>query len=645
MSNNRLSVLFVSLSLFFSLLLSACGRATPPAISTSSAQTPGVPPTGAEPALSLTICLGQEPNTLYLHGNPNAAARAVLNAIYDGPIDQITYAFQPTILESIPNLADGSARIETVTVTQGARIVDSASLATTLEFGRSVQPAGCRSSDCAVSYQGGEVQMERLVVTFHMKSGLTWADGAPLTASDSVYSFQLNSDPATPAGKFKTDRTDSYAAPDEVTIVWSGVPGFLDETFESNFWTPLPRHVLEETSAADLLIAEDSARRPLGYGPFQIRSWSAGESITLQENPNYFRSDEGLPLLDALTFRFVENPEAAVQALLDGECDILDPTIDLSAQAARLVELQSAGEIQLAFAGGSSWQHLDFGIVPFSYENGYTPAAGDRPDFFGDVRTRQAIAACLDRGALAEQFAFGQPAEMDAYVASDHPLHSAALPQYAHDPAAGSALLEQVGWQMGDDGVRVAQNVANVPNGTRFEVTYFTLNSEENQAIAQAIGQDLLDCGIKVILGIGTPEELFATGASAPLFGRRFDLAQFAWPLAYEPSCYLYLGEAVPGEDLDVFPYGWGGWNLTGWRDAAFDAACKGANAAIPGEDAYASGHLSAQEIFAAQLPVIPLFADQSIIAARPDLCGLLFDPTAGALWNLEMFGYGDLCN
>ncbi len=77
----------------------------------------GMPPTPvptATPELprTLTICLGEEPNTLYPLGGPNAAARSVLEAIYDGPMDVVGYNYQAVILQRIPSFAAGDAFIE-----------------------------------------------------------------------------------------------------------------------------------------------------------------------------------------------------------------------------------------------------------------------------------------------------------------------------------------------------------------------------------------------------------------------------------------------------------------------------------------------------------------------------------------------------
>ncbi len=68
---------------------------------------------------TLTVCLGEEPNTLYPFGNPNEAAQSVLAAIDDGPIDTISYDYQPVILKKLPSLADGDAQILPVDVKCG----------------------------------------------------------------------------------------------------------------------------------------------------------------------------------------------------------------------------------------------------------------------------------------------------------------------------------------------------------------------------------------------------------------------------------------------------------------------------------------------------------------------------------------------
>ena len=223
------------------------------------------------------------------------AANQVQQAVYDGPIDSRTFDYQPVILEKLPSLADGDAILETVTVETGDLVVNDAGNPVTLEEGVLVQPAGCHDTECAIAYDGTSVEMEQMVVMFKLFEGILWSDGEPLTSYDSIYSFDVNADPDTPATKYTIDRTASYDAPDDFTVVWRGLPGYRDSQYQINFWTPLPEHVWGDYTALELLEAEESSRMPLGWGAYVMDEWVAGDHITLHKNDLYWRADEGLP--------------------------------------------------------------------------------------------------------------------------------------------------------------------------------------------------------------------------------------------------------------------------------------------------------------------------------------------------------------
>ena len=66
----------------------------------------------------------------------------------------------------------------------------------------------------------------------------------------------------------------------------------------------------------------------------------------------------------------------------------------------------------------------------------------------------------------------------------------------------------------------------------------------------------------------------------------------------------------------------------------------------LPDDQQYTANHLRAQEIFANDLPALPLYMRLKLVAARPDLCGLQVEAgSSSALWNLEAFNSGDACN
>src|SRR5512138_1746441 len=184
-----------------SALLSACAfpAGTQAGPTAEATQTPAVAvtPTATPAALrTLTICLGSEPSTLYPFGQPNDAGLSVLAAIDDGPIDTVNYEFQPVILTRLPSLENGEARIVPVNVNAGAKIVDASGTLTALTAGARVRPSSCRSDDCVITYDGvSAIKMDQMQVTYHMRSDVTWSDGTPMTAADSVYGYQLSADP------------------------------------------------------------------------------------------------------------------------------------------------------------------------------------------------------------------------------------------------------------------------------------------------------------------------------------------------------------------------------------------------------------------------------------------------------------------
>ncbi len=579
---------------------------------------------------TLVVCMGEEPNSLYMYGNPNLAATNIQEAVYDGPLDNRTFGYQPVILKKLPSLDDGDAVIRPVTVQAGDIVVDANNTPVELTEGMQVRSAGCRSNDCAIAFDGVPIEMDQMVVTFELLEGLLWSNGDPLTADDSVYGFELNADPDTPTSRYSVERTTSYEATSATVVVWTGLPGYFDELYYTNFWQPFPRSLWQDElgySASDLLDAEESARRPMGWGPFVITQWVAGDHITVEKNPNYFRAGEGLPHLDTIIFHFIPDGNEALAKLISGECDVVSQVASLTDQAELLLKLEQEAVVEPIFTTTAMWEHVDFGINP--------APDYDRPDFFEDVRVRQAIAMCLDRQGAVDTILHGRSVTIDSYIPPTHPLYAEGLTTWSHDPEAGVALLEEVGWVDADgDGVREASDIEGIANGTQLEFTWHTTTTPLQEQYAQIFQQNLADCGIKVNLEHLPTADYYADGPNGPLFGRRFDMASFAWFTDVLPPCYLYMQAEIPTDEND-----WTGVNHTGFELASYDEQCSRALAALPGSEDYVEGHKESQRIFAEQLPAIPLFLHTKLAAIRTDVEGFITDSTESSdLWNIEAF-------
>ncbi|MBE0672036.1 MAG: peptide ABC transporter substrate-binding protein [Anaerolineales bacterium] len=592
---------------------------------------------------SLTVCLGQEPNTLYPYGGPNAAARSVLAAIYEGPIDLVGYDYQPVILTRIPSIENGEAQIVSTAVQDGGQVVDADGNLVSLAEGMRIHPAGCRNDDCIITYDGvTSLEMDQMVVTFRLRPDLTWADGTPLTAVDSAYSFELASDPEAASNSYLTDRTQTYEVADEKTLQWWGVPGFIDPTYFINFWAPAPRHLWSEFPADQLQTVDLSSRSPLGWGPYMMKEWISGDHITLAKNPYYFRARDGYPKFDEISFRFIPDPDMALSELVAGRCDILDPTINLDNHAGLLKEMQNAGQANAFFTTGMSVEWLGLGLVPAAYDNGYD-LQKDRQDFFADRHTRQAIAYCLNRQAVVDNVLFGLTTVPTTYIPVEHPLYDPNIELIPYDPEIGLSLLKQAGWQDTDDDPSTplrAINVDNVAYNTPLELNYYTTAATQRRQVVEILEASLSNCGIGLKVQYFSQNDLYASGPNGFLFGRNFDLAEYALGVdGVEPSCGWFTTAEIPSGDNS-----WSGTNLSGYSNAEYDAACLAAGRALPDEQGYVDAHRQTQNIAATDLPSIPLYYRLRIAATRPDICNFDFDPTANPLWNIEAVARGEAC-
>jgi peptide/nickel transport system substrate-binding protein len=641
---------FLFCGLIFGLsLLVACGQKTP---SPTPTPEPTLTATPVPLPRQLTVCLGQEPDSLYPVDNPSSAARSVLAAIYDGPIDTNSYGYQAVILERLPSIENGDAQLFSKSVYVGDEVVDASGTPVTLAVGVKIRPVGChvvvpdpaRDSDaCVIEYDGtSAVQMDQMQVTFNLLPGLTWSDGEPLTAEDSIFAYQVAADSASSGSKYLVDRTQSYEAADETTIQWWGKPGFIDPTYFTNFWSPLPKHLWSQFPVDQLSETDESARTPLGWGAYAIQEWVAGDHITLMKNPRYFRAGQGLPKFDILTFRFVPDPGTAISDLLAGTCDILDPSVRLDGQAGLLRSMAEQNQLQALFTKVPVMEELALGIQPASYDNGID--ARDRVDYFGDVRVRQAIALCLDRQQVVDTVLSGLSTVPNSYLPPEQPLYNPDVTTYSFDVAAAGQLLEQAGWKDVDHDPstpRQASGVPGIPNGAPFMVNYVTTNAVQRQQVSTILTASLAQCGIKVNVQYLDANTLYAPGPDGVLFGRNFDLAEFAMgSTGIEPPCDWYTSSEVPNAANS-----WVGTNVSGYTNPAFDAACLVSKQSLPDDPTHASAYAQAQSIFANDLPVIPLYWRVQTAAAGADLCHFSLDPTAvSSLWNIEAFDSGAGC-
>lgn len=581
-----------------------------------------------------TLIIGQEqePDTLYRLGGSMLAASHILNSIYDGPIEGMDYDFQAVILEDLPKLENGGATLEMVTVEAGQQYVDPET--------QEVVTATQQVAD-----------LGQLTVTFKMVDGLTWDDGTPVTADDSVFAEDLSCNPLTPTSKFTCDRTASYTKIDDKTVEWKGLPGFTDQTYYTNFYAPLPRHqkgadgtAMSEMAADAILKDETFTRKPMSYGPFKITEWTSGEKIVLEKNEHYWRASEGLPFLDSVVHRFIPESNTLLQSLKAGEIDVaLGLTLE---QYDGLTEAEAAGEVKAYTIVGTSWEHIDFNLNP----------TDDRVPVAACAEVRKAIAHGTDRQNMVDTIQKGKTQVQHTFIPEDHWAFppEGVVTVYDYDPEAAKTMLETLGFTDGDgDGIREASKditctITTDVNGTTKDQTIpagtaleLTLNTTEGNALREQstllFQQNMKDIGIQVNLEYLAAAVYFEDGPEGPLFGRRFDLGQFGWLTGVQPPVGLYYCSEIPSEEN-----AWAGQNETGWCDPEYDQTAKRADTTLKRDEALPLYH-EAQRIFSESVPVLPLFARVKVFDTRPEVVNFKPNPTINSeTWNVEAWGFAE---
>jgi peptide/nickel transport system substrate-binding protein len=330
-------------------------------------------------------------------------------------------------------------------------------------------------------------------VTYHLREGLTFHDGSPLTADDFKATWEAIMSPDnTPITRTGYDKIESIETPDDLTLKvnfsepYASWPILFDYVF--------PRQVIEENSPG--LDESEAMREPVGIGPYKILEWRPGEYIEYEAFDGYWR---GRPKIDKLIWRIIPSDEALVAALETGEADIARSTP--SSFMPHLRELADQGILTLypPLAGmGSERYHM----------NPETPVFQNR-----DVRL--ALQHAIDKQKIIDEV-LEVPAQLP--VPSEwngNPYANTELVDYEYNPELSMQLLDEVGWKDEDgDGIREAHGVGygDIADGTPLSFVHTTTTESQRRENVQLVVQQMLkDIGVDMQIENRRSSILFTT--------------------------------------------------------------------------------------------------------------------------------------
>jgi peptide/nickel transport system substrate-binding protein len=290
-----------------------------------------------------------------------------------------------------------------------------------------------------------ETSEDGLTVTLTLQDGVSFHDGSPLTAADAAWSLTETQAAGNAAAALAN--VASIEAPDDATVVLT-----LSQPDSFLPWSLSRRAgVVLKVDSTDL---ENTAN---GTGPFTLTDWSQGDSVTLSRFDGYWGEPAGAA---EVVFQYITDPTAAVQALLDGDLDILTRlNTDLLGQ----------------FEGND-----DFVISTGTTNGEYTLGINNADEALSNPLVRQAITQAIDKEGILELFA-GYGTIVGGPVPPTDPWYEDLNGLYPYDPDAARAKLEEAGY---GDGLSLT----------------FVVPNQYPQAHADYIVASLGDIGIDVEL-------------------------------------------------------------------------------------------------------------------------------------------------
>jgi peptide/nickel transport system substrate-binding protein len=286
-----------------------------------------------------------------------------------------------------------------------------------------------------------------LTWTFHIRTGVKWSDGQPLTAADIAYTYNrvLDGGPESASWGSYLKSVKTITAPNAKTVVLA-----LDKP---NAVLPLlpipivPEHIWKDVSEDDVKTYANETD-VVGSGPFRLVSGRAGGSLyKFEVNPDYWG---GRPNIDEIIFRVFNAEDPAVQALVKGEVDFVDGITPIQVKA-----LQGKDGITAILGNSPGFDEIAFNVGSVNVQTG--KPMGDPNPALMDPKFRYALQFAIDRDAIAERVyqGGGEPASSiipTTYSTWHWEPPSQDAPTY--DPDKAASLLDAAGYKLGSDGKR-----------------------------------------------------------------------------------------------------------------------------------------------------------------------------------------------
>ncbi len=381
-----------------------------------------------------------------------------------------------------------------------------------------------------------------LTWTYHIRKGVKWSDGVPLTAKDVAYTFTRDIRPGS------TELADNTAYVANITSAVATGPYTVVMKVKKP--TPgmnrlivsiLPEHIWKNVPESKVSTFANS--NPVGSGPFIVTKYAENQSITMKANPHYWGGKPGISNLIVQKF---DNPSAESFALKNGSIDFAENLTTLLYKS-----LKGAPGVALNNAPSGNFDELAF-------NNGAATVSGhpigNGNPALKDINVRHAISYSMNLPQLVKRVLLGTGSPGTSVIPPIYPqFHYSPAAPYTYDPAKAKQILTADGWKPGPGGIRVK-------NGKQLSLRLFIRNQSPTESQAAPYLKSWMNAiGIKVTTTFMSDSQLTQVIGDG-------DYDMFVWGWGVEPNPDFQLSVMTCGQRS----VGSNGKYTPGWSDSFY---------------------------------------------------------------------------
>lgn len=340
--------------------------------------------------------------------------------------------------------------------------------ATTLIFDRLVSQAADLSYHPWLA-ESWEEAPDGMSWTFHLKTGVTFHNGEPFNAETVKAWLDL----------FKASEnaymTEAVA---EVQVIDDATVKFVMSRPEPNMLYNLSSSYMSVIEPKSFVELGDNygVTEVYGTGPFKLESFAIGQETVLVRNDDYtwgapLAKNTGPAKIAKITFREIAEDSTAFLELKTGGVDML-----LGVPADLMGEVTKEANLAVLTMPGQDVYYMPMNVTKAPFD---------------DIKVREAAAKAINQEEILASVFGGVGSVADTFLISALPeSHVSDAAKIKYDPARANALLDEAGWAMGPDGVRIK-------DGQPLKVSLWTQSDSIFRRLTEVVQAQLKAVGIE----------------------------------------------------------------------------------------------------------------------------------------------------